>query len=100
MNVKTIFIALEDAGGGRRHFGSRLLFAADVTLFTSVGDRGDKKFAEDLNDHRGSLIRINDDAYISVDNPFFEDKNNLPAIYSCDHRNIQGMSMHPLSSAI
>ena len=100
MNVKTIFMALEDPGSGRHHFSSRLLFAADVTLFISLSDRGGKKFAQDLNDHRGSLIRINDGAYILVDNPFFKDKNTLSAIYSYGHRNIQDMSVHRLSSAI
>ena len=100
MNVKTIFVALESGGGGRRHFGSRLVFASDGTLFISLGDRGNKKFAQDLNDHRGSLIRINDDGTIPPSNPFVGAAETLPAIYSYGHRNIQGMSIHPVSSAI
>ncbi|MFT7459954.1 MAG: glucose/arabinose dehydrogenase [Planctomycetota bacterium] len=92
-DVNTIFKAMAKSGGGR-HFGSRLVFAADGSLFVSLGERGKEKFAQDLHDHRGSLIRINDDGSVPADNPFTRRKNARPEIYSYGHRNIQGMVMH------
>jgi len=77
------------------HFGSRLLFAKDGTLFITLGDRGKKERAQDLNDHAGSLIRINKDGSVPEDNPFVDNPNAKPEIYTYGNRNIQGIAMHP-----
>ncbi len=98
-NVKTIFKALPKSGGGR-HFGSRLLFAPDGTLFISLGERGERLAAQNLGDHRGSLIRVNDDGSIPEDNPFVSRAGLRPEIYSYGHRNIQGMVLNPFSGDI
>ncbi len=80
-NVKTLFKALPKSGGGR-HFGSRLLLAPDGTLFISLGERGEREAAQNLDDHRGSLIRVNDDGSIPEDNPFGGRAGLRPEIYS------------------
>ncbi len=77
------------------HFGSRLLFAKDGTLFVTLGDRGDKERAQNLNDHAGSLIRINKDGSIPEDNPFFNNPDAKPEIYTYGNRNMQGIALHP-----
>jgi len=77
------------------HFGSRLLFAKDGTLFITLGDRGDRKRAQNLNDHAGSLIRINKDGSIPKDNPFINNPDAKPEIYTYGNRNIQGIALHP-----
>ncbi len=91
-NVQTIFRALPKSRGGN-HFGSRLVFARDGTLLVSLGDRGERSSAQDLNDHRGSLIRINRDGSVPADNPYVN--GTKPEIYSYGHRNMQGMALHP-----
>ncbi|MBL1140825.1 MAG: PQQ-dependent sugar dehydrogenase [Proteobacteria bacterium] len=78
-----------------QHFGSRLLFAKDSSLFITLGDRGDKDRAQDLNDHAGSLIHINKDGSIPEDNPFVNNPNAKPEIYTYGNRNMQGIAMHP-----
>jgi aldose sugar dehydrogenase len=98
-DVEIIFRAEAKSGGGQ-HFGSRLVFATDGSLYISLGERGSKDFAQDLNDHRGSLIRVNADGSIPMDNPFVKKKNARPRIYSYGHRNIQGMTLHPLTGKI
>ena len=98
-DVKTLFKALPKSGSGR-HFGSRLVFAPDGTLFISLGDRGERPAAQNLDDHRGSLIRINDDGSIPEDNPFGGRAGLRPEIYSYGHRNIQGMVLNPFSGDI
>ncbi len=99
IEVSVIFRAEAKSSGGR-HFGSRLNFATDNSLYISLGERGRKKFAQDLNDHRGSLIRVNDDGSIPSNNPFVNKKGVKPEIFSYGHRNIQGMATHSLTSKV
>jgi glucose/arabinose dehydrogenase len=95
-DAQVIFRALPKSRGGR-HFGSRLVFGRDGTLYISLGDRGERPAAQDLNDHRGSLIRINEDGSIPPDNPFVGQPNVKPEIYTYGNRNIQGMALNPCS---
>ncbi len=97
--LKTLFKALPKSDGGY-HFGSRLLFDKDETLFISLGERGDRERAQDLNDHAGSLIRINKDGSIPKDNPFVNDSGAKPEIYTYGNRNIQGIAMHPITGDV
>lgn len=99
IDVKVIFKAKDKSGGGR-HFGSRLAFAGDGSLYISLGDRGRKDSAQDLKDHRGSLIRVHDDGSVPPDNPFIDKAGVRPEIYSYGHRNIQGMTIHPITGRV
>ena len=93
-NVQIIFSANNKSGGGR-HFGSRIRFAADKTMYITLGDRGTQMRAQDPFDHAGSVIRINRDGSVPSDNPFANGKNALPEIWSIGHRNPQGAAIHP-----
>ena len=77
------------------HFGSRLVFDREGKLFITLGDRGDKPRSQRLDDHAGSVIRLNDDGSVPADNPFVDRSTVLPEIYSYGHRNIQGATLHP-----
>ena len=94
VDLKTIFVLSPKSDNGR-HFGSRLLFADDGTLFITTGDRGDRSRPQNLDDHAGSLIRINKDGSIPEDNPFIGKENVKPEIYTYGNRNIQGIAIHP-----
>ncbi len=91
---QTLF-RLQPKSGKRHHFGARLVFDRDGYLFITLGDRGDRHRAQDLNDHAGSVIRLHDDGRIPADNPFVGRKNARPEIYSYGHRNQQGAALHP-----
>lgn len=97
--LKTIFKALPKSKGGY-HFGSRLLITKDGTLFISLGDRGDKERAQILNDHAGSLIRINKDGSVPEDNPFIGLDGVKSEIYTVGNRNMQGIAMHPVTGDV
>ena len=84
----------------RHHFGSRLVFDKQGHLFITLGERGERSRAQDLNDHAGSVIRIYDDGSIPADNPFFGKNNHQPEIYSYGHRNMQGAALHPVSGKL
>lgn len=79
-----------------RHFGSRLVFAPDGTLFVTTGDRGERDRAQDMQDHAGAVIRINVDGSIPADNPSPDGSKHLPEIWSKGHRNAQGATYDPL----
>ncbi len=92
----TIFKANQPHWSGH-HFGCRLAIpqTGDQAgyLFASLGDRGDRKNAQDPAVHAGSIIRIHVDGRIPVDNPKID--GWLPEIWSIGHRNPQGIAIHP-----
>lgn len=99
-DVKVIFRAAPKTRGGR-HFGGRLLFAPDGTLFVTLGDRGSyMKEAQKISNHLGTIVRINDDGSVPKDNPFAGRSNARPEIYSYGNRNVQGIALRPGSGAI
>ena len=79
-----------------RHFGSRLVFARDGTLFITQGDRGNySEQAQDLAAGFGKIMRINSDGSVPRDNPFVGRSNVQPEIWSYGHRNLQGAALDP-----
>ena len=51
-----ILFSMNRKTGQGRHFGSRIVFAPDDTLFVTTGDRGDGGRAQDPFDHAGSVM--------------------------------------------
>ena len=93
-DVEILFRQVPKVSGGR-HFGSRLVFARDGTLFISLGDRGNHMHAaQDTKNHIGTVIRLNDDGTVPKDNPFVGKDGALPEIFSYGHRNVQGMVLN------
>ena len=92
--TRVIFRQSPSAGGGR-HFGSRLVFAPDGTLFATLGDRGEREKAQDLDKHHGKVVRINRDGTVPKDNPFVGKQGVRPEIWSYGHRNQQSAALHP-----
>lgn len=91
-NVTTVF-SMENTTRVGRHFGSRIVFANDGTIFITTGDRGDRPRAQDPFDAAGKVLRIAKDGSIPKDNPFADGKNALPQIWSIGHRNPQGATL-------
>lgn len=83
------------------HFGSRIVFAADGTLFLTLGDRGKENlYPQDLASTVGKVVRLNPDGSIPADNPFVGRPGVRGEIWSYGHRNIQGAALHPDSKAL
>ncbi|XWN32014.1 MAG: PQQ-dependent sugar dehydrogenase [Devosia sp.] len=91
-NVEVIFSQTPKIRSSR-HFGSRLVFANDGTLFVTLGDRAARPEAQNPQNHIGTVVRINDDGSVPSDNPFLGDPSTLDTIYSLGHRNIQGADL-------
>ncbi|MET0087626.1 MAG: PQQ-dependent sugar dehydrogenase [Sedimenticola sp.] len=94
-----LFRLLPKSGTGY-HFGSRLVFDRAGYLYITLGDRGERKRAQQLDDHAGSVIRLHDDGRVPVDNPFVKRNDARPEIYSYGHRNAQGAILHPQSGRL
>ncbi|UTF61848.1 PQQ-dependent sugar dehydrogenase [Gilvimarinus sp. DA14] len=78
------------------HFGSRIVFKGDGTLFLTLGERYSRKDdAQTLDNHHGKVIRIKTDGSVPADNPFVNTEGALPEIWSYGHRNMQGATIHP-----
>lgn len=93
-DFETLFVATPFVDS-TKHFGSRLSFDGEGHLFMTVGERGQRDRAQDLDDHNGSVLRLNEDGSIPDDNPFVDRDDARDAIYSYGHRNPQGAARHP-----
>jgi len=81
---------------GEAHFGSRLVFARNGTLFVTQGDRfAYRDGAQDLSVGIGKIVRIKPDGSVPRDNPFIGRPGARPEIWSVGHRNVQGAALHP-----
>ncbi|HLO96932.1 MAG TPA: PQQ-dependent sugar dehydrogenase [Burkholderiaceae bacterium] len=80
--------------GGSGHYGSRLAFARDKTLFVTLGERQQGSPAQDLGKTLGKVVRIARDGSLPSDNPAFG-AGAAAGLYSIGHRNPQGAALHP-----
>ena len=89
-NVVEIF-SPQAAGFG--HYGGKIVFDDEGYLFLTLGERqaparGDLTAhpAQDLSNHHGVIVRLNDDGSVPDDNPFVDQAGALPEIWSYGHR--------------
>ena len=78
------------------HYGSRIVFAEDGTLFVTVGERSDRATryqAQQLDSHLGKVLRIQPDGTPAPGNPFVGQEDALPEIWSYGHRNPQAAAL-------
>ena len=85
-NLKLIFES-NHYSKSSKHFGCRLLLKKDM-LYASLGDRGKRDTAQNINDDSGSIIEID------------LNNSNSYKIYSLGHRNPQGLTINPLNNQI
>ena len=85
------------------HFGGRLVFGRDGTLFITVGDRSiteGRMQSQKMDSLLGKMIRLNADGSIPKDNPFVGMKGLRPDIWSIGHRNVQAATLHPTTGEL
>jgi glucose/arabinose dehydrogenase len=85
------------------HFGGRLVFGRDGTLFVTLGERSiteGRMQAQRLDGLLGKIVRINPDGTIPPDNPFIGRAGAQAAIWSIGHRNVQGATLHPVTGEL
>lgn len=78
----------------QKHYGGRLLFS-DGYLYMTMGERGHRHLAQQLDNDFGKVLRFNADGSVPDDNPFVAVPGAKPAIFTYGHRNPQGLDRHP-----
>jgi glucose/arabinose dehydrogenase len=97
-NQQQLFVMSNKTPSGR-HFGGRLVLT-DQHLFLTLGDRGDRPRSQAVDDHAGSVIRLNLDGSIPKTNPYLNTPGARPELFSIGHRNPQGAALHPATGAL
>jgi glucose/arabinose dehydrogenase len=85
------------------HFGGRLVFNRDGTLFITQGDRSiteGRMQAQKMDSLLGKIVRLNPDGSIPKDNPFAGKEGVRPEIWSYGHRNVQAAVLHPATGEL
>jgi aldose sugar dehydrogenase len=85
---------------GRGHFGHRLLFSDDGTLFITSGERMRFDPAQSLEANLGKIVRIHPDGSIPRDNPFTGEQSARGDIWSYGHRNVLAAAIDPASGEL
>jgi glucose/arabinose dehydrogenase len=81
---------------GPNHWGSRIVFRPDGTLFVTLGDRfTHRDKVQDLSTTIGKLVRIDRNGQAPRDNPFVGKRGVRPEIWSYGHRSVQAAALHP-----
>lgn len=103
--VKPLFVA-EPYTHERFHYGGGMLFGKDGKLYFTIGERlfSEKDqsvvpIAQDIQDRRGKIYRINPDGTIPADNPDFGGKAT-PGLYATGIRAAQGITLDTLTGKI
>ncbi len=85
---------------GGVHFGGRIVFDGKGYLFFTIGERGQGPHAQDIARPNGKVHRLHDDGRVPADNPFVNDPQAVPSIWSYGHRNPQGLALHPVTGEL
>lgn len=100
VNWEELFVA-EPFEKTHRHYGSRVEIGGDGKLYLTCGERGMRDVhPQTLSTSPGKVHRFNPDGSIPEDNPFVEEPDARPSIWSWGHRNPQGMIAHPETGEI
>jgi glucose/arabinose dehydrogenase len=104
-NIQTIFLATPFTEE-RHHYGGGMIFGSDGKLYITMGERlfNEKDepalpFAQNIEDKRGKIYRINPDGTIPKDNPDFGPKA-VPGLYAVGIRAAQALTKHPVTNAL
>jgi glucose/arabinose dehydrogenase len=92
-DVQVIF-RQEPAWKSAYHFGSRIVFGRDGSIFLTTGERNFARAeAQNPANHIGKVIHILPDGSPAPGNPGRDGWD--PKVWSIGHRNIQGAALHP-----
>jgi aldose sugar dehydrogenase len=91
-------VIIENIPAAQYHAGCRLRFGPDGKLYVTTGDATQRELAQKLDSLAGKTLRLNDDGTVPQDNPYVEQQNARPEIWSIGHRNAQGLDFQPASN--
>jgi glucose/arabinose dehydrogenase len=101
-NASVIYRA-NPAHSSTLHYGGRLLFDKKGDLIITTGERSTletRNQSQLLNSANGKVMRITKEGKASAGNPFLNNPDALPEIFSYGHRNVQSLAFHPQTGDI
>ncbi len=103
--IKVLFVA-EPYTYERVHYGGGMIFGNDGKLYFTIGERlftekdePSIPIAQNIEDKRGKIYRINSDGTIPTDNPDFGNKAQ-PGLYAMGIRAAQGLTLQTSTNKI
>jgi len=103
--IKVLFVA-EPYSFDRHHYGGGMVFGSDGKLYFTIGERlfseknePELPIAQNIEDKRGKIYRINSDGSIPRDNPDFGDKATS-GLYALGIRAAQGLTLNTTTNNI
>jgi len=89
----------EPAYASSHHFGSRLIFMPDGSLFVTAGERfSQRDEAQNASTHIGKLMRLQPDGAAYPGNP--KRPGWRAEVWSIGHRNVQAAALNPASGKL
>lgn len=85
----------DPASSNDYHYGSRIEFDGKGHVFVTIGERGERKSVQKMDNHFGKVIRLNEDGSVPKNNPYIGVKAIKPEIWSIGIRSPQGLAMRP-----
>src|ERR1043166_1277441 len=99
-DVRDVFVA-EPYWNGSGGAASRLAFGRDGKLYMTTGASvANMMDAQTPSNHKGKVLRLNDDGTVPADNPFVGRAGYKPEIFSMGHRNQIGLAINPETGAV
>ncbi|WP_296203402.1 PQQ-dependent sugar dehydrogenase [uncultured Hyphomicrobium sp.] len=95
----SVIFRQEPAFKSFHHFGSRIAFADDGTLFLTTGERNiARQESQNPANTVGKVIHITGDGAAAADNPKIDGWD--PKVWSIGHRNVQGAAIDPATGKL
>lgn len=105
-DMETIFVAEPYTQGEFFHYGGGLAFGADGKLYITIGERIYNErdnpalpIAQNPEDRRGKIYRLEPDGGVPADNPDFG-TDAVAGLYAVGIRASQGITLHPETGEI
>jgi len=100
VDTQDLFVA-DPYWNGSGGAASRLAFGRDGMLYMTTGASvANMMDAQNPSNHKGKVLRLNDDGRVPPDNPFVGRADYKPEIYSLGHRNQLGLAINPSTGAV
>ncbi|HVG20549.1 MAG TPA: PQQ-dependent sugar dehydrogenase [Blastocatellia bacterium] len=102
-DTRQTILDMSNAPQGASHQVSNLSIGADGKLYVHMGDGDMPAVAQNLNDFRGKILRVNLDGSAPADNPFYNAADGITArdyIYAYGFRNPFGGAWRSVDNAL